>query len=509
MPDPCRSQPVQRGIRTATGLHDAESTAGNCREVRTIRRAGSSAARAFALHAKGPGFKSRPAHWASTLNWLDLVYIPVAAVYAPSLLRKKRGGWRERFGGTTPLPPGSRPRLLIHAVSVGEVASLRQLVPLLIDHAEVVISVTTDTGIERARTLFGGSCRVVRYPLDLSGAVRRFLDAVRPDAVALVELEVWPNFVREARGRGIPVCVINGRLSEGSFRGYRRIRRWLAPVFGSLEFVAAQDEVYADRFRRMGVPPERCLLTGSMKWDAAGSPPDGPSPRALQLAAELGIDRQRPLVVAGSTAAREEALIRAAMPEGAQLLCAPRKAERFDRAARDLPGCVRRSARTPGTPGNRWFLLDTIGELGLAYMLADVVVMGRTFVPLGGSDPIEPIAMGRPTIVGPHVDNFASIVAAFDRSGAIVRTTTERLASDLARLLSDEAERARLRRAGLTCIEAHRGASRRHADLLLALASRRAGSAGVVDLQSRCAGGGTAPGPEGVAQLVEQRPFKP
>lgn len=402
------------------------------------------------------------------MNWLDLFYIPVAAAYSPSLLRKKRGGWRERFGGTEPLPPKSRPRLLLHAVSVGEVSSLRQLVPLLVDHAEVVISVTTDTGIERARRLFADTCAIVRYPLDLSGSVRRFFDAVRPDAVALVELEVWPNFVREAGRRGVPVGVINGRLSERSFRGYSRIRRWLGPVFGALEFAAVQDEAYAERFRRMGVAPERCRVTGSMKWDAAGLPAEGPSAAAMALAEELGIDDTRPLIVAGSTAEGEEALIRAATPEGVQLLCAPRKPERFAEAARDLPGCVRRSARAPAGPGARWFLLDTIGELGLAYQLADAVVMGRTFVPLGGSDPIEPIALGRPTVIGPEVANFASIVSAFEEDRAIVRSTRETLAADLARVMGDAGERERLRRAGLACIEQHRGASRRHADLLLA-----------------------------------------
>jgi len=403
------------------------------------------------------------------LNWLDLLYIPVAAAYSPSLLRKKRGGWRERFGGTEPLPPKKRPRVLLHAVSVGEVNSLRTLVPQLVEHAEVVVSATTDTGIERARALFGSTCRVVRYPLDLSGAVRRFFDAVAPDAVALVELEVWPNFVREAGRREVPIGVINGRLSARSSRGYRRIRRWLAPVFGALEFAAVQDETYARRFLEMGVRPDRCRVTGSMKWDAAGLPSDGPSPDALRLAEELGLDRSRPLIVAGSTAEGEEALIRAATPEGVQLLCAPRKPERFGEAAAALPGCVRRSSRAPGGPGARWFLLDTIGELGLACQLADLVVMGRTFVPLGGSDPIEPIALGKPTLVGPEVANFASIVSAFGADDAIVRTTRDRLAADLARLMEDADERERLRRAGLACIESHRGASGRHADLLRAL----------------------------------------
>jgi 3-deoxy-D-manno-octulosonic-acid transferase len=135
----------------------------------------------------------------------------------------------EWFGSAgTPRPAPDRPRILLHAVSVGEVSALRGVVPLLVPHADVVISVTTDTGIARARELFGATCAIVRYPLDFSWAVRRFLDRVKPDAVALVELEVWPNFVDACASRGISVCIINGRLSERSFKGYRRIRGFLA-----------------------------------------------------------------------------------------------------------------------------------------------------------------------------------------------------------------------------------------------------------------------------------------
>jgi 3-deoxy-D-manno-octulosonic-acid transferase len=409
------------------------------------------------------------------MNALDLAYLPVALAYAPSLLRKRRGGWRERFGRIEPLPPKARPRLLIHAVSVGETASLRWLIPRLTPEVDVVVSVTTDTGIERARALYGPMCRVVRYPLDLSASVRRFFEAVNPDAVALVELELWPNFLREAKRRGVPVGVIGGRLSERSFAGYSRFRRFVGGMFRSLEFAAVQDAAYAARFEAMGVPAGRCLITGSMKWDAvapgggSGGPGDGARKLRDELGDELGIDPTRPLIVAGSTAEGEEALLHTATPAGVQLLCAPRKPERFNEAASALPGCVRRSAGARAPDGTDRFLLDTIGELGRAYELADVVVMGRTFVPLGGSDPIEPIALGRAVVVGPHVDNFRTVVDALDAERAIVRADRAGLAGALSRLLRDEGERRRLATAGLTCIEKHRGASARHAELLLSL----------------------------------------
>lgn len=402
---------------------------------------------------------------------------------SPWWLRKSRANWRERLGHAAVLTSSTpdRPRIMLHAVSVGEVSALRHLVPLLTPLCELVISVGTDTGIGRARELFGKVARVVRYPLDFSWSVRRFLDAVKPDAVGLVELEVWPNFVKECAARGIPVAVVNGRLSERSFKGYRRVRSVLRPTFARLTFAAVQDEAYRDRFVAMGVPPERCTITGSMKWDAAtiadmGVGVDG----AEELARELGIDRGRPLIVAGSTAEDEEAILHAACPPGVQLLCAPRKPEHFDDAARALPGCVRRWAKgetqgvgaaRPGPQSTR-FLLDTIGELRKAYALADVVVMGRSFGSLYGSDPIEPAALGKPVVIGPMVKDFQSIVTTMDAAHAIVQTTREKLATELSRLITDGAMRIRLATNARACVRANQGASATHATLLLNLPAR-------------------------------------
>ncbi|MEX2217283.1 MAG: glycosyltransferase N-terminal domain-containing protein [Phycisphaerales bacterium] len=422
------------------------------------------------------------------MNLLDPLYAALALATAPWWARKARGGWAERFGrigavGDRAGADGGRMRrLLIHTVSVGETAAVRELVPLLTPHAQVIVSATTDTGLKRARELYGASCDVVRYPLDASWAVRRFLDATRPDAVALVELEVWPNFLAACRRRGIPACIINGRLSERSFRGYRRLRPFLRRMFGSLAFVGAQDEAYAGRFRQMGVAPEQCRVTGSMKWDTARIEDEVPG--ADGLAREMGIARgpgAPPLVVAGSTAEGEEALLHAACPPGVQLLCAPRKPERFDEAAAALPGCVRRSSPTGGTPvppgtvgaaAPARFLLDTIGELRRAYALADIAVIGRTFGGPGGeggSDPIEPIGLGKATVVGPAAANFAAIIGTFERGGGLVRVTRETLGPTLARLLADGAERERLAARGRDVIREHQGASRRHAGMLLEL----------------------------------------
>jgi 3-deoxy-D-manno-octulosonic-acid transferase len=391
---------------------------------------------------------------------------------------------------------GDRPRVLVHAVSVGEVNALRPLVPLLVERYEVVVSSTTDTGLRRAQELFGegrGAAAVVRYPLDATWAVRRFLDVVRPDAVALVELEVWPNFVGECARRGVPVGVINGRLSARSFRGYARWRRWIGPTFARLAAVGAQDGAYAERFCAMGVEAGRVSVTGSMKWDTVPRVREHgevPGERALSIARELGIDRKRPVVVAGSTAGGEEALVREAVDSaaealglgagGVQVVVAARKPERFAEAAAALPGCVRRSeargaasaARATGSSTGR-YLLDTIGELGAVYELADAVVMGRSFglgkAGRGGSDPIEPAALGRAVVVGEHMANFESIAGALTDAGAIVRTDAAGLARVVAGLLGSRERREAMARAAAACVAEHRGASVRHGELIAGL----------------------------------------
>jgi 3-deoxy-D-manno-octulosonic-acid transferase len=397
---------------------------------------------------------------------------------------------------------------MLHAVSVGEVNTLRALVPILQDRAiEVLVTTTTDTGMARATALWGSSASpaapassapaavfVRRYPLDFSASVARFLDAAQPDAVALVELEVWPNFLRACTRRAVPVCVINGRLSPRSFRGYSRFRPLLRGMFASLQSAAVQDDDYADRFRAMGVPPERVHVTGSMKWDSVSLPATSnpaPSPKAVALRDALGIDPARPLIVAGSTApltggshTTEEALLDAAaasLGEHVQLLCAPRKPEHRDAAFAALggpPRCRRRSecpdgSRASASPAVNRYLLDTIGELRHAYELADLCVVGRSFGGLYGSDPIEPIALAKPTIIGPHHADFQGIVNAFARRDAIVIAPHERLPAAIRALLDDQAARESLATRGLDCIRAMQGATMRHADLLCGLLADR------------------------------------
>jgi len=412
------------------------------------------------------------------LNAFDLAYLAGGLLLSPFWARKKREGWPERFGHIDAMlkrPITERPRIVLHAVSVGEAAALRSLVPLLTEHADVIVSTTTDTGLARAKSLYGETCEVVRTPLDFSWAVRRFLDRTQPDAVGLVELEVWPNLIKRCVKREIPIGVINGRLSERSFKGYKRARPILGASFKRLSFACVQDRTYAERFRAMGVPEDRLSITGSMKWDAVDV--SGGSARtveAIGLARTLGLDLDRPIVVGGSTAPGEEALLHASVPDDVQLVCAPRKPERFVEAAAAMPGCVRRS-RLPETSkaGATRFLLDSIGELSTLYRVADVVVVGRSFGDLFGSDPTEPAGLGRATLIGPANSDFTSVVGALEGGGGIRVVDRDGLGEAIAGLLSDPGARDRMGGAARSCVLAQQGASERHAGVLL-------GHAGVV-----------------------------
>jgi 3-deoxy-D-manno-octulosonic-acid transferase len=416
----------------------------------------------------------------------DMIYGAVGLLTSPvwgyRLLRtgKWRTDWRGRLGHVqvdeAAPGPGSDGRrvVMIHAVSVGEVNAVRLLVEQLEREAgesvRIVISTTTDTGTARAKALFEPRHRVVRYPLDFTASVRRFLDAVRPDVVALTELEVWPTFAAECVKRKIPLAVINGRLSARSFGRYKLIRPVIRGAFGSLAAAAVQDEAYAERFVAMGAAADRVVVTGTMKWDTAQIVDEVAG--STELAAEMGIDRGRPLVVCGSTGPGEEAMLAEAMAGlDVQLMFAPRKPERFDEAAAALgPGVVRRTQNRSGAQravdGAKLFLLDTIGELRRGYALADVVVVGRSFCPLYGSDMIEPIGLGMPTVIGPNVADFRDQMDRLLAGDGIVQVDGAAGVKRAVATLLDPAVGRALAERGRAVIRAQQGATARHAALI-------------------------------------------
>ena len=404
----------------------------------------------------------------------DLCYLIAAIATAPLWLArmawtgKLRTDWGARLGEGEIVPHVGCPRILIHAVSVGEVNAIRGLVERLARDrmgVEVVVSATTDTGFARAKELFGGRHEVVRTPFDFTSAVRGWFDRISPDLLVLVELELWPNMTRLAAARRIPVVVVNGRLSDRSIARYRRFRRLVRPMFGRTSMVVAQNKTYAERFSELGAP--EVIVGGNMKWDSVALVDEVPGAR--RLAEEFGIPKDVPLVVAGSTEPGEEELLRDALPDGARLVIAPRKPEWFDGVAARLPGCVRRSRREPGGADARHYLLDTIGELREAYALADVVVVGRSFGRLYGSDPIEPASLGKPVVIGPRVADFRDVVEILVRMKAARQVGRVELGATLRELLDNPQLRLEMGFRGRETVRRQQGSTLRTADILLAM----------------------------------------
>jgi len=408
---------------------------------------------------------------------LDAAYAALLGVTSPvwglSLLRtgKWRTDWRGRRGFAPTLSADTRPTVLLHAVSVGEVVAADPLARrLAAEGVRVVVSVTTETGLRRANELLGSDHEVVRFPLDFSWMVRRFLDRIRPDAVGLLELEVWPHFTAECERRGIPVSVVNGRLSASSYAGYRRFGPLVARAFRRLARVGAQSRVYADRFVELGVPPERVEVTGTMKWDV--ELPTDLAQRAAALRADLGVPIGKPVVAAISTGPREEAALLEALTPHATLVVVPRKPERFEEVAR-LTDWVRRSAHPAGSgprePTGGPFLVDTMGEVDTVTALADVVVIGRTFDGLGGSNPMTAAALGRPIVSGPDHQNFAEVTAVLAPALRVVATPDR-----IPEVLSDQEALTRMAAAGPDVVTSERGAAGRNARIVLSMLSHRA-----------------------------------
>jgi len=423
------------------------------------------------------------------MRWfVDFCYLIAAVLLAPVVLYramvtgKYRHDWKQRRGYLPKLTPHSS-RVWIHAVSVGEVNAVRGLINAWQQQSpetEIVLSATTDTGIARARALFP-DLTIFRYPLDISRFVQRALDRIQPTMIVLVELEVWYQFVTLASARGIPVAVVNGRLSETSLRRFGWIRPVARRMFRVLSWIGAQDETYAERFRKVGVPAERVVVSGSMKWDTAELVDTIPGSDALARA--MGLDPSRPIWVCGSTGPGEEAVILKARDRvrrghpSLQLVLVPRKPERFDEVAAVIRRagllCVRRSQSPDGSerrPCEGMVLLgDTMGELRKFYTLADVVFVGRTLAAMGGSDMMEVAALARPIIVGPHTENFADTVDQLERGRAIhvidadlnAPDVVDRLSQAVGVLLDDRQAAQTMADNGREVVKRNRGAIER------------------------------------------------
>lgn len=406
-----------------------------------------------------------------------LAYAPVLAWRMALDRRYRRGIWQRM--GWVPRRTRTRPALWIHGVSVGEIKAAGTLIRAVEEsfpQIELVLSATTPTGHALARRLYERH-NVVFYPLDFGRFPGRALDRIAPGAVLLIELEVWPNFLQQAARRGIPVSVVNGRISERSFRGYRRARGFL-PQFNLIERFCVQDESYRNRLLQLDVDPGSIHVTGNLKYDSVAL--KEASQTSARLRAWLSPD-DRLVIVCGSTHGEEDEWlarmvrrIETQLRQPLRLVLAPRHPERAAAvrdalAAADL-ACVSWST-LPDEPrplrSDEILLVDTIGQLEAFYGACDVAFVGGSLVPRGGQNMLEPAALGKAVIFGPHVDNFLKDVRLLLEGEACVQAGgCDELEQQLIGLLTDEPRRRALGERAIAVIRSNQGATARTLEIL-------------------------------------------
>jgi 3-deoxy-D-manno-octulosonic-acid transferase len=400
-------------------------------------------------------------------------------------------GLRERAGRLPAIQSGGRPVIWLHCVSVGEAQAARPLALALLkrfpEHA-LVVSTTTRTGQQVAREVFQESaCAVFYFPFDWSWSVRRALRTVAPAAVLIMETELWPNFLRACRAGGIPVALVNGRISEKSFRHYKWIRPFMRRVTGDLSLALMQSEEDAARLLALGIGPERVLVSGNVKFD--GGQNSGEQALTLEFKERFHLDVERPLVVAASTHAPEERIVIAAFRElqsslslaRPRLLLAPRKPERFQEvaaliAASGLTWTRRSVEATDADATSDVILLDSIGELRAVYPLAEIVFVGGSLARRGGHNVLEPAAAGVCILTGHHTFNFKAVTRAFLEARALVQMppveeeeAAHVLAQALRELLTDTEARRGFGLRAREVLERNRGATERTVEHLSAI----------------------------------------
>lgn len=418
---------------------------------------------------------------------LDLLYLLAAIAYSPVIIyrairyKRYRTGWDQRFGKISRRSPHKK-CIWLHAVSVGEVNAAKTIIKQLenkFGDFEIVISTTTDTGFARATNLFSENHQVFYFPFDFSWIMRRAFRNIRPSVCLLMELEIWPNFVQFAQQSNIPVIVVNGRMSDKSFPRYQKIKPLVKKMFGKISLTLAQTEQYAQRFKELGCQDEKVIVTGSLKYDTAQITDKVQGSDAI--ASQLNIGSER-LWIAGGTGNNEEKILLDVYEELKQdsrfadlcLVIVPRKPERFDEVAqlierRGLPlirySRIKNNTAPPPTDNQAIILGDTMGDLRKFYSLAAIIFVGRSLVPMGGSDMVEAAALGKCTVFGPHAFNFKQTVdALLADSGAIMVKDQEELLQTMQKCLSDSDFAQSVANNGREVIRKNQGATKNTID---------------------------------------------
>ena len=424
----------------------------------------------------------------------NILYPLFFVLSAPYYLWKmwRRGNWRsgfgQRFGRYEPgirTTAALKPVLWFHAVSVGEVGVCARLIeelePLL-PGWQVLATTTTSTGMEELRRKLPEHVLKVFYPTDFPWVVRWAMDTFQPQAIVLVESELWPNFLWQAVERQVPLFLVNARVSERSFRGYQRFGRVFRPIFGQFHAAGCQNAEDAARLRELGFRADAVQTLGNLKFDAA-LPGDRRGLDVGALLRQIGVAQDAIVLVAGSTHAGEEAILGSMLLRLRQkcpklfLVLVPRHFERTREVCADLDKCgvkfLLRDRIQPDTqlPASQLecLLVNTTGELKFFYEHADVVFVGKSLTAKGGQNPIEPAALGKATVFGPNMQNFKPVVQSFlaGRGVVQVRDAAE-LEQVLGELLADEPRRRELGQNALRVVQENSGAIERTAKMLAA-----------------------------------------
>lgn len=404
----------------------------------------------------------------------------------------RRGNWQAGFGqrfgifGTDfKQSITNRHVVWLHAVSVGEVNVSTPFIGALepcVPNVKIVVSTTTTTGMEGLKKKLSTNISKIYYPIDRREYVKRALVAVYPEAIILVEAEIWPNFIWRAADMGIPIFLVNARLSERSYRRYKRFAFLFRPIFASFAGIGAQNELDASRLRELGCRPEAVHVVGNLKFDAAQIKING-TLDVESILRRAGVPAGARILLGGSTHDGEEAILaevfqrlRKQFPD-LFLVLVPRHFERCRKAVRAIQKRgLKVLFRTEVTADTQLkvgevdcLLVNTTGELMFFYEHATVVFVGKSLKAKGGQNPIEPAALGKSVIFGPNMQNFSDVVRAFlAGDGAVQVKNSFELEKKVAELLANESRRAELGRNALKVVNENLGASERTVDMILA-----------------------------------------
>ncbi len=416
---------------------------------------------------------------------LNLIYLFILLIATPWLVFRAlrtgryRTGWSQKLFGFAPRNHAiNETTVWLHAVSVGEVQQLRPLVAGLrtrYPHLKLYISTTTESGMSLAKSAFTDATTFF-FPMDFTWSVKNALHRIQPDLLVFVELEVWPNLILAANKLGCPTAIVNGRLSESSFHGYHRLRYFLKPIFSRLTWVGAQDETYRERFLAMGVPPNRLVNTGNLKFD--GAEVDRNHPEICLRREQLGLHPNDLVLVGGSTQSPEEHYLiesyqklKTSFPD-LRMILVPRHPERFDEVAKWLQDSglsFQRRSKEINIANAHWDVLlgDTVGELRWWWGMADIAFVGGSFGDRGGQNMIEPAAYGASIAVGPNTKNFKDTMRILNAAKAIRELNEPISLYDWAKEnLEDPGLRQEMGTRASQTVALHRGALERTLDCL-------------------------------------------